>query len=124
MSVNTETNSSPLDFLKLIIAVGLMVVAVGLFYYLANYPLYQRVLVLLAVLGVAGFIGMQTNSGRRLWQFASGAKLEVHKVVWPTRQETIQTTIVVFVMVFVLALLIWLFDIVLLAGLRWLTGTA
>jgi preprotein translocase subunit SecE len=48
--------------------------------------------------------------------------MEVRKVVWPTRQETIQTTLIVMVMVFLLGILLWLFDLVLMAILRFLTG--
>jgi preprotein translocase subunit SecE len=48
--------------------------------------------------------------------------MEVRKVVWPTRQETIQTTLIVIVMVFLLGILLWLFDMVLMSILRFLTG--
>ena len=50
------------------------------------------------------------------------AKLEVRKVVWPTRQETIQTTLVVLVMVLIIGILLWLVDMLLLAIVRALTG--
>jgi preprotein translocase subunit SecE len=49
--------------------------------------------------------------------------MEVRKVVWPTRQETLQTTLIVIVMVLILGILLWLFDMVLMAILRFLTGT-
>jgi preprotein translocase subunit SecE len=48
--------------------------------------------------------------------------MEVRKVVWPTRQETMQTTLIVIVMVFLLGILLWLFDMVLMSILRFLTG--
>ena len=50
------------------------------------------------------------------------ARMEVRKVVWPTRQETLQTTLVVIVMVLILAIVLWLFDMVLMAILQVLTG--
>jgi preprotein translocase subunit SecE len=62
---------------------------------------------------------MQTAAGRRLWQFGVDAKMEVRKVVWPSRQETIQTTLVVFVMVLIMALVLWLYDM----GLMWIVRT-
>jgi preprotein translocase subunit SecE len=43
-------------------------------------------------------------------------------VVWPTRQETLQTTLIVMVMVLIVGIVLWLFDMVLLAILRFLTG--
>jgi preprotein translocase subunit SecE len=45
--------------------------------------------------------------------------MEVRKVVWPSRQETIQTTLVVFVMVLIMALVLWLYDM----GLMWIVRT-
>jgi preprotein translocase subunit SecE len=46
----------------------------------------------------------------------------VRKVVWPSRQETMQTTLIVVVMVFIIGLVLWLFDTILMAILRLLTG--
>jgi preprotein translocase subunit SecE len=57
-----------------------------------------------------------------LWQFAGDARTEVRKVVWPTRQETMQTTLVVIVMVLILGIILWLFDMMLMGILRFLTG--
>jgi preprotein translocase subunit SecE len=57
-----------------------------------------------------------------LWQFAGDARNEVRKVVWPTRQETLQTTLIVIVMVLILGIILWLFDRMLMSILRFLTG--
>jgi len=76
----------------------------------------------LLVGGVAVAVAMQTEAGRRLWQFAGDARSEVRKVVWPTRQETMQTTLVVIVMVLILGIILWLFDMMLMGILRFLTG--
>lgn len=65
---------------------------------------------------------MMTAPGRVLWQFASDARMEVRKVVWPSRQETLQTTLIVIVMVLIVGIILWLFDMVLMAILRALTG--
>jgi preprotein translocase subunit SecE len=65
---------------------------------------------------------MQTAPGRELWQFVTDSRMEVRKVVWPSRQETLQTTLVVAVMVVVLGLVLWLFDMILVGVLRFLTG--
>ena len=92
------------------------------FYYFAEYSTLLRVISLLVVAGVAVAVAMTTDPGRRLWQFGVDSRSEVRKVVWPTRQETTQTTLVVLVMVIILAIVLWLFDMALTGILRLLTG--
>ena len=48
--------------------------------------------------------------------------VELRKVVWPTRQETIQTTLIVVAMVVVAALILWGLDKVFFWLVAWLTG--
>jgi preprotein translocase subunit SecE len=80
------------------------------------------VIAALLLSGVAAAVALQTERGRALWQFAGDARNEVRKVVWPTRQETLQTTLIVIVMVLILGVILWLFDMVLMSILRFLTG--
>lgn len=54
--------------------------------------------------------------------FAREARVELRKVIWPTRQETLQTTLVVLVMVVVVAIFLWLLDMLLLWAVNGLTG--
>jgi preprotein translocase subunit SecE len=54
--------------------------------------------------------------------FISGAYSETQRVVWPTRAETVQTTLVVLVMVMVVGVALWLLDMVLLWAIQILTG--
>jgi preprotein translocase subunit SecE len=71
-----------------------------------------------AVVGVV----LTTGVGRDLWAFMKESKQEVRKVVWPTRDETVRTTMMVFAMVFVASLVLWLLDMFLFWGVRFLTG--
>ena len=64
----------------------------------------------------------QTSKGLQLWSFIKGARIELRKVVWPTRQETIQTTLVVVAMVVVAALILWGIDTLFFWLVGWLTG--
>jgi len=64
-------------------------------------------IVLAAVLVAIVF---QTAKGQAAWVFIKGARTELRKVVWPTRQETIQTTMIVVVMVIITALILWGLD--------------
>ena len=122
MNARAEAGATGLDTAKLVAAALLLVVGIYGFYYFAAYSTLLRVVGLLVVGAVAAGIALQTVPGRRLWQFAGDARNEVRKVVWPTRQETIQTTLVVIVMVLILGIILWLFDMVLMSILRFLTG--
>ena len=91
-------------------------------YYYSDVPMLYRSLAWLGVLAVAGFIASRTLPGRRVMVFFRDSRMELRKVVWPTRQETMQTTLVVAVMVIILALILWGLDGVLLWVVGWLTG--
>ncbi len=80
------------------------------------------VLGLLAVTGVALFIGSQTLVGGRVLGYLSDTRTEVRKVVWPTRQETFQTALIVFGVVIFMGIVLWLLDMLLLWVVRLLTG--
>jgi preprotein translocase subunit SecE len=122
MNARAEAGSSGVDTVKLLVSATIIVVGIWAFYFFANYSLLLRVVGLLALSGGAVAIALTSQPGRQLWRFASDSRMEVRKVVWPTRQETIQTTLIVMVMVFLLGVLLWLFDLVLMAILRFLTG--
>jgi preprotein translocase subunit SecE len=122
MNARAEAGPSGLDTIKLVSAAALIVVALWGFYFFAGYSLLLRVVVLLAMSGGAAAIALTSDPGRKLWRFAVDARMEVRKVVWPTRQETVQTTLVVMVMVLILGIVLWLFDMVLMSILRFLTG--
>ena len=65
---------------------------------------------LLVAAGAAGWIGAQTIRGRAFVNLCLDARVEIRKVVWPTRQETTQTTIVVLIVIFIVAFILWLLD--------------
>ncbi|WP_177420150.1 preprotein translocase subunit SecE [endosymbiont of Lamellibrachia barhami] len=122
MNAKSQVEVSSMDTVKLLAAVALIVASILGFYYFDDYSQLLRVLGLLLVIGIATFVAYQTVVGRNVWQFASDAKIEVRKVVWPSRQETVQTTLIVFVMVLIMGIVLWLFDMMLGAIMRALTG--
>ena len=111
-----------MDTLKLAVVVVLLLVGVAGFYYFADQMLLLRVLGLLVMTGLALAVGLQTGKGRALAGFVVDARNEVRKVVWPTRAETVQTTLAVFAVVIVVGIMLWLFDMFLLWAVRFLTG--
>ena len=122
MNARAEAGATGLDTVKLVAAAVLLVAGLYGFYHFAVYSTLLRVAGLLVISGVAALVALQTEQGRRLWRFAGDARTEVRKVVWPTRQETVQTTLVVIVMVLILGIILWLFDMMLMGILRFLTG--
>lgn len=105
-------------------AVVLVLILVGL---IGNYQFSdQSLLVRLSAFGVltilAIVVALNTDKGKLFWRFANDAKTELRKVVWPTRQETIQTTIMVLAIVGIVALILWGVDILLLKIIAKLTG--
>jgi preprotein translocase subunit SecE len=110
------------DTLKWLVVWALLVAAVVANIYFSQVPLAIRVAVGLVLLGFMLVIVLQTKKGHRAGVFIKGARLEMRKVVWPTRQETIQTTLVVAAMVVVMAMLLWGIDSLFLWAVSWLTG--
>jgi preprotein translocase subunit SecE len=68
------------------------------------------VVALLAGAAVAVFIAIQTERGRNTWNLMREARSEIRRVVWPSNQETTQTTLVVLVLVLIFALILWGLD--------------
>ena len=110
------------DKIKLLVAVLLIAAGIAGFYYFAEQALLYRVLGLLVVIAVSAFVALQTQQGMDTWNFGRSAILEVRKAVWPSRQETVQTTLLVMVMVIIMGLMLWLFDMFLLWAVKLLTG--
>ncbi|MBV4548899.1 preprotein translocase subunit SecE [Pseudomonas triticicola] len=110
MTPKAEAQGSRFDLLKWLVVVALVVVGVvGNQYYAAS-PILYRVLALLAIAVVAAFVGLQTAKGKSFFVLVKEARTEIRKVVWPTRQETTQTTLIVVAVVLVMALLLWGLD--------------
>jgi len=110
------------DKLKFLMAIAVIAAAISGYYYYADESMLLRVLAILAALAVSVAIMMQTATGRDAWAFIGGARNEVRKVVWPTRKETVQTTLIVMAMVFVVAVILWGFDMFLTWAVKLLTG--
>jgi preprotein translocase subunit SecE len=122
MAAGTEVKQSGLDALKLLAAVAIVGLGIGGFYFFEEYPLVLRVVAFLVLTGVGIFVALQSERGRAIREFLLDSRSEVRKVVWPSRQETIQTTLIVFAVVIVMAIFLWLVDLVLLEIVRAVTG--
>ena len=110
MNSEIEAGSQKLDTFKLALALLIIVAGLVCFYLFDDYSLLFRVIGLLVGVGISVAIALQTVKGKEIWGYFRDAQIEVRKVVWPTRQETIQTTLIVIVMVILVAIILWLLD--------------
>ena len=117
-----ENSSVGADRIKLLAALAVFLASIIMFYSFPELNALVRVGVIVIAIVIAGFIALQTDRGQRIWGFAQDARTEVRKVVWPTRAETIQTTLIVIATVIVVALMLWIVDSFLLVPVGYLTG--
>ena len=99
-----------IDKIKLAAAVIVVVLGVAAFYYFDELSILLRAgMVIVAVIAGLG-IALLSTPGQAAWEFAKGARLELRKVVWPTRRETMQTTGMVLLMVVIIGIYLWIMD--------------
>ena len=104
-----------IDKIKLGVAAALVAAGIGGYYWLGESPLVLKILAVVAGIAAGVAVAWFTVPGRQFVVFGGEAVIEVKKVVWPTRKETIQTTAAVFAFVVVMAVFLWITD----KGLEW-----
>ncbi|WP_096087509.1 preprotein translocase subunit SecE [Agaribacterium haliotis] len=111
MSTKLEEKEYRFDALKWLVAVALVVGgAVAFTYFDEQYALILRVVAVVAVIALAAFVAVNTAKGAAFWALLKASQVEIRKVVWPTRQEVTQTTLIVVAVVLVAALILWGLD--------------
>jgi preprotein translocase subunit SecE len=110
------------DVFKIALAAAALIGGVVAYYWFKDEPQVVRVLMVLGGL-IAGLVLLYWSApGRELWGYVQSSRVELRKMVWPTRQETWRTTLVVFVFVMALAVFFWIVDMGLAWGARHVTG--
>lgn len=122
MTEQAESAPGVLDTAKLVAAVAILVGGIASFYLLGDLPTVVRWLIVLAALAAGIVVALQSAQGRTFWQFVQGSRIELRKIVWPTRQETMQTTLVVVVAILALGIFFWVLDWILGSVTAALTG--
>jgi preprotein translocase subunit SecE len=122
MTEQTQAGASALDTVKLVAAAAILVGGIAAFYWFATYPLAVRWAIVLASFAAGIVVALQSSQGRAFWQFVQGSRVELRKVVWPTREETLQTALVVVIAIIAMGVFFWMLDWVLGAMTRALTG--
>ncbi|RUO37640.1 preprotein translocase subunit SecE [Aliidiomarina shirensis] len=110
MSVNTENQGNSLDIVKWIIVVALLVAAVIGNNMYGDMSVALRALAVVVLVAIAGFVAAKTEKGSTFLTFAKESRTEVRKVVWPSRKEATQTTLIVLAATVLVALLLWGLD--------------
>ena len=116
--IEIETNKQ--DVVKWILSTAMFLGALVAFYYFDQYPLMYRVLGLIGIVILGFLIVFNTERVRGLRVFTHDARVELKKVIWSTKAEVIQTTVIVFVVVIIMSILLWLLDKLLGAGIKFL----
>lgn len=122
MTTNTESQSNSLDIVKWALVAILIAVAVVGNHMYDEVTVALRAAGVIAAFGVAALIALQTEKGKQALAFARESHIEVRKVIWPTRQETLNTTFIVLAATGILAFILWILDAVLLKIVNFITG--
>ena len=110
------------DKLKIFLAAACVVGGVAAYYYFAETALVLRVLMVMGGLVAAGGVAWLSAPGKEFFAFAQEAWQEAGRVSWPTRKETVQTTLIVFAFVVIMALILFSIDTTLAWIVKLLTG--
>ena len=98
------------DNLKLIAAVVVIIAGITVFYAFGDISALLRSLIVVVSVVVAGGVALTSTPGKNAWQFTIGTRAEIRKVIWPSRRETMQSTLVVILMVLIVGIYLWLLD--------------
>lgn len=110
-TINTEKTTSSLDGLKWAVTILLLAaIIVGNYIYGESVHVVARVCIFLVIAALALFSAAMTEKGKTFLGFAKESRLEVRKVVWPTRQETVQTTLIILAVSTLVGLALWGLD--------------
>jgi len=117
--MNTKVEQQPTpdgggaDIAKLTLAFVVLVAGIFAFYYFDQINGAVRGVAMLGVVVIALALAAFTGVGRAARSFLSESQFELRKVVWPTKQETVQTTIAVGIVVVILSIILWIIDMIL-----------
>jgi preprotein translocase subunit SecE len=118
----TVQDASVADKAKIAATILLLLGGIAAYYALAAQPAWLRWLAVAGGIALAVVVFASSRQGRDFWQFMLDSRVELRKIVWPSRVETGQTTLIVFVFVIVAGVFFWVLDLVLAWATRALTG--
>jgi len=106
-----ENLKSNPDQWKTILAVLILIAGLALYYVNPlDFNSLTKVLITLLVFIGAAVVFIKSSQGDRFVHFLKETRIELRKVVWPTREETIKTTGIIMVAVVIVAIFLWIVD--------------
>jgi len=125
MKAKEQTANKPqiVNTMLLVLAAALLIAGVGAYYWFQDLAITPvRVVALIVVAVIASLIAAQSDSGAAFFRFLKEADIERRKVVWPTHQETLQTSLMVVIVTILISLFLAAVDWMLGAAIRALVG--
>jgi preprotein translocase subunit SecE len=122
MEAKVDSKPTIFDTALLLLSIAILVGGIFAYYYYSDESVLLRTFGVLVAFSLAVWIVLQSAQGKTLWAFIQGARVELRKVVWPTREEAVQTTIIVIVFAMIMGTFFWLLDLLLLWFTRFITG--
>ena len=110
MNIEEESKQFQLDWMKWLVAGLLLCGAIYANWYFGAESVLYRALGMIVAVSVAAFVAAQTEKGAAVIALAIGARTELRKVVWPTKQERNQTTLIVVAVILLMSLILWGID--------------
>jgi preprotein translocase subunit SecE len=120
--VQASEGASAKDNALMILSIVALLAGVVAFYWYEEDPLALRLAMVGSGLVVAVGLAWVSWYGREFWQFAQAARVELRKVVWPEREDTVRTTVLVIIFASLMGLFFWVLDLILTWLIRLLTG--
>ncbi|WP_225639358.1 preprotein translocase subunit SecE [Candidatus Profftia sp. (ex Adelges kitamiensis)] len=113
ININSKRSRCGIQILKWLFVVILLLTAIiGNFLY-RDLILPLRTMIVVIMIFIASSIAFSTNQGKNAIAFAREARTEMRKVIWPKRQETFYTTLIVAVVTVIISLILWGLDSIL-----------
>ena len=111
MTKQIDNLKSGSDQWKTILAIAIVMAALALYYVNPlNFNTLTKVLITLLWFVIAGAVFIKSTQGDRFLHFLRETRIELRKVVWPTREETSKTTGIILIAVVIVAIFLWIID--------------
>lgn len=117
-----QESRSVMDTVKMFLSIAILLGSIVAYYTFAEWHAVVRILVVLFGVALAGYVLYKTELGASWFKYLVHTKKEVRQVVWPTRKETVQTTLIVVIAVILVGIFLWLIDMFFLWAVKLLTG--
>ncbi|CAL1329047.1 preprotein translocase subunit SecE [Candidatus Providencia siddallii] len=117
-----QKNKNNIEIFKWGIVFILLIIAIIGNYYFRKYNLIIRFFVIISLILLSGIIALWTKKGKKILEFTKESFIEIKKVIWPTKQETLQITLVVAIVTTIMSLILWGLDSILVRFISFITN--